>query len=59
MSDLEPGHGCPVTEVAVLTFYNTVVAKKIVSIWRVATGGPKSDSLVGLIGRSGASSRPL
>ncbi len=33
--------------------------EKDVSIWRVATGGPKSDSLDGLIGRSGASSRPL
>ena len=31
--------------------------KKIVSIWRVVTGQPKSDSLEDLPGRSGASSR--
>jgi hypothetical protein len=36
---------------------STVVAKKIVSMWRVVSGQPKSDSLEDLPGRSGASSR--
>jgi uncharacterized surface protein with fasciclin (FAS1) repeats len=36
---------------------HTVVAKKIVSIWRVVSGQPKSDNHEDLPGRSGASSR--